>query len=306
MPKVSLSSKDAVAGGLGVQEGLVEIVTAEVRVHQFPPNSKTGQQQDPGAFVVLGMQRLEPTSGERMDEDPIDEFFGIGKLEKFHPGMADSAQDEEPEDQGDELDTAGNCIYAVDDNAKLNKNCKWIRMALSMEECGFKQEVLSIGFMPDLVGTKMIVKTIAIPKMPNSTSEREPTALVCEKIVKFPYEKKGGKGPAVVPAKQAGKAAPGKAAGKPAAAAAASNGDGDVDELSLKVLGGLLEANSGKTLEMKKFINAAQVKLMRDKIPAKAHKGILEQLKDTEWLAAQAESLESFAYDEDNAALIIQ
>lgn len=305
MAKVSFASKDASAGGIGVQEGPVEVMQAEVRVHQFPPNRETGEQGDPAPFVVLSFARLDPTSGERLDEDAIEEMFGIGKLEKFHPGNASSADDDDPEDAGDELDTTGNCIYAVTDGARLNKNCKWIRMSTSLEEQGFKPEVLGNGFMPDLVGLKMVVKTVTLPKMANSTSKREPTALICEKVIQFPYEKKakGAAGKAAPAAKPApGKAAPAaaKPAAKPAAAAEESS-----DDMAVTILKAIVEANSGKELELRKIVNAAQVRLMREKVAPKNHKPILDQLKDLAWLAEQAEALESFAVDAEGGTIVI-
>lgn len=286
MPKVSSAAKDAIEVSLGIQEGTIEVIGAIVKVHQYPPSKATGQQGDPFPCVQLKVARLDD-KGARLDEDPITEEFGIGKLEKFHPGKADSATDNDPEDVGNELDAEGNCIYAVDDSAKLNKRCKWVLFTASLEAKGFKSEVLANGFMPDLVGLKCHVHSEVQPRFPGSTATKDPTALVVDKVLQFPYEKKGKAAPAAAPVKAAAKAAPAAAATAPAPAApaASSNGSGDAESIALTTLADVATEMAGKSdVERKKLQTAFQTKLMRKGIPVKLHKPALDLVKDDEWL----------------------
>jgi hypothetical protein len=282
MPKVSMSAKDAVDVSFGIQEGTVEITKCVTKVHQFPPNKQTGDQGDPFPCVQLTVVRCD-SDGKRISEDEITEELGVGKLEKFHPGKADSADDESPEDLGTEVETEGNCIYAVGEGDHFAKTCKWIRFAESLEAKGFKSEVLGRGFMPDMVGMVLKVKTDTLPRTPGYTGKKDPTALVAEKILVFPYDKKKGKGaPAKGSSSGSGSSTSkteSKSESKPE-----SKGD-DAESVALKYLAEVAAEYAGKDgIERKKLQTAVQTRLMRNKVPAKSHPDILGKVKDDEWL----------------------
>lgn len=284
MPKVSCAAKDAVEVSLGIQEGVVEIVGAVVKVHQYPPNRRSGEQGDPFPCVQLTVVRCDK-NGERISTDEIKEELGIGKLDKFHPGKAENAADNDPEDLGEEVDTEGNCIYATDANSHLNKKCKWILFADSLEQKGFKPEVLQNGYMTDLVGLKVEVKTETLPRTPGYKGDKDPTALVATRILQFPYDKKG-KASAKAPAKSQAK--PPASASAPAPAATPSTSGTD-EEIALSMLGAVADEYAGQeeAIERRKLQTAVQTKLMRLKVPVKQHKGILDLVKNDEWLQAK-------------------
>jgi len=127
--------------------------------------------------------------------------------------------------------------------------------------------------------------------------------LVCDKIIKFPYEKGNAKASAK-PA--AAKVAPGKAVAKAAPAtkaAAESNGGGG--DMAQEVLTKIIAANSGKELAMRKMVNDAQVQMIRGKVAPKDQKGVLDQFRDAEWLIAMAEAMETFVVDTDTNTVTV-
>ncbi len=278
MPKVSCASKDAVEVSLGIQEGVIEITKAVVRVHQYPPNRKTGEQGDPFPCVQITAVCCDK-NGERTSDDEIKEELALGSLDKFHPGKASGPDDNDPEDQGYEVDSEGNCIYATEDGARLNKRCKWIILADSLEQHGFKPEVLGNGYMPDLVGLKCEVKTEAGYKIPGRTYQKDPTHLVVTRILQFPYDKKKAK--AGAGAKAASKPAAAASATAAPAAPAASGEEG----IALNMLTAVADEYAGQgDIERKKLQTAVQTKMMRGKVPINMHKPVLALVKDDEWL----------------------
>lgn len=300
MGKVSYASKDAVDVSFGIQEGLVEIAEITSRVHQYPPNSKTGVQGDPFPCVQIKFAKLEK-DGSRTDTDVVPMEFPIGKMEKFHPGKANGPDDTEPEDLGTEVDTEGDSIYAVTDGTGLAKTCKWIRFTESLEQKGFKPEVLANGFLPELLGTKVEVKTVTLPKMPNSTSDKDPTALVVTRILHFPYDKNGkapaGKkpaSPASKPATQSAAASTGKSPASAPASPAAVNDDHAT--IATELVTDFCTANAGTEQERKKLQAHVQTLMMRNKRPIGMHKPVMELVKSEDWLTEQAGDESSTLY----------
>lgn len=286
MPKASFAKKDTLVGGLNFEEGWFEIVEAGSIVHEFPPSKETGESFGPGCNVRLMLQRTD-ADGKRTNDDPIEEFFSCGSLEKFHPGKASGRDDEEPEDQGDELGAEGNCIYSVDGD-RMYQSSKWVRFVNSLEAKGFSAEILAAGYLPDLVGTKGFATTITLPRGRNYTGKNEPRALVVDKITVKPYEKGGKAGGKSASAAAAKATTTAKAAAKTnAAPKAESNGDSELSDTALSMLSILAGNCAGQTLTDKQ-IRAKMVSVMaKNGVPAKQHKAMLDQVSDAEWLEAQ-------------------
>lgn len=300
MAKVGYAAGDAVETGLNFNEGWGEVVEISAIVHQFPANKTTGEQSDPGTMVRMMIQRTD-ADGKHTQDDPIEEFFGCGSLEKFHPGVADSATDPDPEDQGTEVGAEGNCLWS--DGSKINKRSKWAIFTSSLEAKGFRPDILSNGFLPDLVGLKGFFTSIAMPKDADRVYKRDPKALVMQNITARPYEGKGKGG-----AKAAAAAAPknGKVSAPAAkAAAAASNGagdDGEVDALATQLFVKMAENLAGQSLPRTK-IPGKLVSLLakgpngNDPVSPKLHKPIQEVYKNDAWLAEKAADLD-YAFDD--------
>lgn len=300
MAKAAYSSKDVQKASFGIQEGNVEVVGAISTVHQYPPNGKTGKQSDPFGCVQLEFHLLDKEFNRKEGEETVKAEFGWGSMEKFHPGKATGADDDDPEDMGDELDVEGNCIYS--DGSRISTNTSWARLTASMELVGFKPEVLGNGFLPDLIGTKGHVKTDKLEKWAGYKGDNDPTQLVFDKIVAFPYE-----------GKQKGKTAPAKPGTKPsstssakpgsAAASSAGNGANDADSIAGEIIAELMTEMAGKELDPKAIKSKATAKLMRRKVPVPQHKGVFTILTSAEFLEKKGEEL-GFAWDADEEKVI--
>lgn len=300
MAKVSNSVKDAIKQSFGITEGNVEITNAVSTVFQYPPNKGTGKQSAAFGCVQFTFDVLDKEFNSK-GEDPVKVELGWGDLEKFHPGQADSASDDDPTDLGDELEVIGNCIYS--DGSRLGTNTSWIRFTDSMEKQGFKPEVLGNGFLPDLIGTKGHLFTQTLEKWSGYKGEKDPTQLIFDKIVAFPYDKKGKgavKAPAGKPAPTAAKA-PTNVAAKPAPAAAETGNASE--DMAKEILSTLKAANGGKEMDLKSLKSKATAHMMRNKVPVPQHKGVCAHLADADFLTTAAEELE-FGFDADESKLL--
>ncbi len=302
MPRVSFASADLVDVSFGITEGSVEIVSAISKVHQYPQNRKTGVQGDPFPCVQIQFAHLDPKTGQKTDAEPATMEFGIGSLDKFHPGKVTGPDDEDPEDLGDEVGTEGNTLYPVEDGNRITKSSKWSHLVVSMEQLGFKPEVLGTGYLPSLVGTKGHVKTVTLPKFDN-TREKEPTALVFDKITQFPYEKKGT-APKPAPAKPGTtKPASGKPASAPPAAPATEEADTDeINAIATTTLSTVAEKNGGSEMARTKLKSQALTTMLRAKVNAKNQKAVNELFASDEWLTEACENL-GIGFDADSGTI---
>jgi hypothetical protein len=303
MPKVSLASKDAYETKLGIQEGAVEIIAARTEVFQFPPNKESGEQSAPFLASVLGLVKLDD-NGARLDEEPNEKVLRIDKdLAKMRPGTASSRTDTDPTDEGSELGTIGNCIF-TESGAKINNKSQYAVFSKSLEDCGFKTEILSEGYFEDLVGLKGHVKTVAGEKVNANGREFQANYFVFDKIWSFPYEQaaaaKGkaatkttaakGKnnGLAAVPAPAA------TAVASPAIATAEALADADeaADLTATQLLSELSNELTGEARDSKKVFSMAYSRLMKIKDrDRKLDKTVGELLKDDNWIAAKADDI---------------
>lgn len=292
MAKASFLINDAAASNFGIKEGNVEIVGAITKVHQYPPNRQTGVASDPFPCVQLEMRQFDK-DWSPLGDDTTKMEFSVGKIEKFHPGNAVSAEDQDPEDVGVEVDVEGNCIVLAEDGARFSKQCAWIRFTDTLEQRGFKPEVLGNGFVPELIGTRMHVTTIELPRMPNSTKKEAPTALVCTKIEVFPYDKKTKV--AVKPV--AGKPVVKSTAATPAAAKTAPVKATDTNEdIALSTFIAIATENPGEQVALKVIKSKAVAKLMRNKVPVTQHKSISTLITDHAWLEAICDA-QGYSFD---------
>ena len=297
MPKASFASKDTYEVKAGFQEGWFEITDAKVKVFQFPPNKETGDQTAPFLAQILSIQKTDE-KGRHTDDDALETILKIEKdLGKMRPGNAENRDDDEPEDLGDELDTEGNCIF-VEDGSKINNKSRFAVFMKSLEEKGFKPDILACGFSPDLVGLKGFAKSISGGKFPGS--EKEATYLVVDQITQFPYEKKGK----ATSAASSKSAAPAKKTAAPvkkdnaAAEVEEESGDDAADEAATAILVELAADLSGETKDQKKVYTMAYSRLVKNKDrDKKLDKSVQELLKKEDWLAEKAEEI-GYSYED--------
>ena len=230
------------------------------------------------------IQRTD-ADGKHTTDDPVEEFFGCGSLQKFHPGIMESSEDDAPEDQGDAVGAAGNCI--VSDGSKINTKSKWAIFTAALDKLGFKPQVLDTGYLPDLVGLKGFFASIALPKDADREYKRDPKALVMNKITRYPYDKAAGgkKGAGAAAATAAGAAAPknGKVSHAASEAAAAGGDDDESSTIAVQVLLALAAANAYQSVPgaklSGKLVTLLNVGLPGDggkktPVPPKLHKSV--------------------------------
>jgi hypothetical protein len=304
MPKVSFASKDAYEPKLGFQEGSFEVLNAAVKVCQLPPSRETGEQSPPFLGCVLSLQKTDD-QGNPTEDEPMEKILRIEKdLSKMRPGRADSRDDSEPEDLGDELETEGNVIYA-EEGAKINKNSSFQSFITSLEDKGFKPEILGAGYMPDLVGLKAHAIAKKAEKRNIGGREIEPTYFVVDKILVRPYEATKKPAASATTRTATKKAAPAQANSKvtsmptPAATEATAASD-DAESAATAILIELSSELAGSDpKDPKKLYAMAYSRLVRDKSrDKKLDKEVGELFKNEEWLIEKSAELGSFTFED--------
>ena len=282
MPKVSFATKDGVRGGGSIfQEGDVEITHAACLAHQFQA-SRSGRQAPPSCDVVLTMLRTDQT--ETPFDEPVMKYYSLGtnSLDRYHPGEAKGRDDANPRDLGADMDTVGNCIYAVDGSPLQipddtgNGGCKWMKFIWHLEKCGFNPDILAAGYLPDLVGLRghVVTEVIKLGRQLEK-SERDPTVLVFDKVTQFPYMAKG-------------KAATAKAPAQPT-----DNGAGfeAAVDAAMQAMAQLTVQYAGrKSVDLRKVQAAYLTKLVHQ--PPEIQRAARELFKDRGWLEGQADLAE--------------
>jgi hypothetical protein len=300
MPKMSFASADFYEPKLGFTEGTARIEKARTIVFQYPPNRESGEQFPEFLAALLKLQRvdeqLKPT-----DDEPMEKILRIEKdLTRMRPGQAASREDADPSDLGPELGTEGNTVFGGD-GVQINNHSAFATFLHSLEEHGFKPDILKDAYLPDLEGTIFHGITQKGAKTNIGGREVEPNYLVVDKIMVFPYEKAAKKpaGKATTStstAKPATTAAP--AAATTAAAAAASNGN-DPTAIAQGILSALTKELAGETRDSKKFASMAYSRLVRDKSRDKKYdKAVQDLFRSDEFLIEQGAEL-GFDYDGD-------
>lgn len=288
MPKMSNASADAIETSVGIQEGNVEIADCVSRIHQFQAN-KRGEQSAPFSCVAVKLQRLDKDM-DPTDDEPEWVYYSLGKdsVDKFHPGNADNADDDEISDEGDEVETEGNTINAINGD-KPNKKCKWMLFVAKLEAKGFKSSVLANGYLPDLVGLKGHVSTMAMEKIEGN--EKAPSVLIFDSISTFPYSDKAKKGAkSEKSSAKGGKKKDADEDEKPAKGNKSSkkedkeDDEDEADTTARTVLAAIAEKHSEATMPVKKIVSFAQTEMIKTKVPGALQKQIKEKLLDETWL----------------------
>lgn len=190
MPKGSFAQKDAYEMKAGFNEGWGEITAARSAIIQYQPNKQTGEQAPPMIVALLSIQRTDESGRPTSDELVEQELKIEGDLSKIRPGLVTSRDDENPQDLGNTIGTEGNCLF-VEDGVKINKTSRFMIFERSLEEKGFKPEILGCGYFPDLVGLRAHFKTQPGKKFVGRKGEDvQMDDFVVTKISQYPYEVK--------------------------------------------------------------------------------------------------------------------
>ena len=298
-------------GGSRFQEGNVEILDAKYLVHH--PDVRAGS-PDPGSHFALYLKakRLDQDLNPIMDlesEEPRTEdlYFSFGKtsLLTMHPGLANSPDDENPEDAGTADGTEGPTIWTKSDDVKPHgKTAAYIFFAslhnglkdkdeksVILKGVGMKQEILARQWAPDLVGCIFEMKNWVHPEKMERKNEKgekvgeqDITYRVVTKIIRGPGEQAPVKAPAA-----AGKGAT-PAAPVSAAAANGAGGGNEAVQLALnEIFDKLSTDQSGKALSFKALFKEAKGIVDGMKLDAKIMLDTMEEYRKPAWLTANAE-----------------
>jgi len=314
MPRVSIAPEDALHFKGAYADGWGKITDAKSVVFQFPPDKETGRQDPPGLFCELTIQRYQDGDGNKGADQPEQVLLSIqragkdtGTLSLAHPGIyPDGDLSKEPEDAGTELGAEGNTLYAIQDGYQVNDKTKLMVFCKSLQEHGFKPEILKRTFFPDFVGLYAFFKTETLKKFREDQTS-DPTAFVVTQIKEFPYEKKAT---ATVKTKGAVRSPAAATALKPPAPpapaiapAAPPNGDASVEDIAAAILiQTLAPAKKGvvmPSLQKLKVEAFMAVSKHKPAVPAAIKKQVQEQLGDETWLAAVGEANSIFTISDD-------
>lgn len=293
--------------GGGFREGLLNIVDAKIMVVQR--DARQGQEQEaPHPALVLTGVQLDPDTQEPItdgDGKPVNQILNLGlgskSLVAIHPGVAESPDSDDVEDQGTDVDAEGNTVFLVREDFKLHPKTGLMVFMTSLEAAGWKEEYLNRVWAPDFVGSTFFITTRLDPtgekeKGPDG-KERERTIpyKVVGKIIRAGYEG-GGKA-------KAGKAAASKAAGTgkaangaatPASATApAANGagagasveaDAGVVAALTPILMTLSEELSGQSVSVKALRTRVTKLLNTNNVSPKMHVPALQLVANPAWM----------------------
>jgi hypothetical protein len=291
MPRASLNPDKAKQGGGSFEAGIYEITAAKTQ------NIKTDYKANQPYLVLVGMIcDADSESVRGADETNIQFGFGEKSLQYFHPGEASSRDDDDPADQGDEVDAEGNTIYAIDADEQFNKSCGAIVFAESLKKLGFPTEVLDTFYCPDFVGAKFHIESKTaeqVNKMLGTRLNTKPTSdgnTVTYKVAtKWLNAAMFGGGKNAAAAKVGAKAN-GKASAKPAAAEPAADDAGTGDALAdnvKSVLATIAAAKAGKSVANVQQLVAAftQENAKSKTVAVKELVAAQKLIKNEEWLA---------------------
>ena len=192
-PEDALHFKGAFADGWG------RVTDARAIVFQFPATEKNPTPQAPALFVSIEIQRMKDGDGTAELTPPEEVLLSVqsadkatGELTLVHPGVySDGKLDGEPDDAGGELGAVGNTFFAVKDGYQINDKTKWMTFTTSLQEKGFKPQILKRSYLPDLIGLYAYFETQTKKKFRDDMAA-DPTVFVVREIKQFPYEQPQG------------------------------------------------------------------------------------------------------------------
>jgi|WetSurMetagenome_2_1015567.scaffolds.fasta_scaffold10394_7 hypothetical protein len=148
------SNPDKARSGGGVEAGNYEVTKAEYR------NCKSDLKSNQPTLVFEAAV-LDDAGDLVRGAEPVEMFFGMGarSAEAFHPGQCKGPLDDQPEDLGGNVDTAGNTIFCAGDE-QFNRSCGYIVFNEALAKAGFPKTVLDQTYAPNYVGLKFALKTM--------------------------------------------------------------------------------------------------------------------------------------------------
>jgi hypothetical protein len=219
----------------------------------------------------------EPLTDEHDNPITEDLYFSFGGkcLPFVHPGNAQSAEDDEPEDLGTAVGTEGNTIYLNASDWRPNEKSGLMTLTRSLTAQSIKTDYLNRCWAPDWNGCVFDMRTQVSG---DSKDGRSFNYKVVAKVLVGPGKSKGGK----------------------------SSANGKPDEAGVelaKILNLLSQELDGQAITRKAFLNRVRGSMDVLKIDAKLLVPVLSLAKDDKWLGAHAETLD-YSLDPANNTII--
>lgn len=285
MPKVGKLFENAVeSSGSSFKEGWVRISEEpEFRVHQNKGGEGREQPAPILAFILKGTRldedfdALKSDAGEELTEELV---FGLGgkSLAKMHPGTATSADDDDPEDEGTEINASGNTIYVAESVGAdlLNKKSSYYKLLDSLKKLGEKDEIIDAHYAPLWKGAVLYFHAQPDNDVMVKDNRTGKDVAVNYKVVKEVHTSLGG----------GSKKAKGGAKEAPADKKKATKGGGDEDDNSamlVKALKEVAKTHDAEKLSMKIVSGEVSNKLDDLKVDTKSQIALLNAFRTKEW-----------------------
>jgi hypothetical protein len=270
--------------GGSFKEGVVRIDSNSYKVHQ-------GKGGDDGPAIPATkwswmVTRLAENGEDALTnehDEPITEellfSFGGKCLPFVHPGKADTADDEEPEDLGTSVDVEGNTIYLNAPDWRPNEKSGLMVLTSSLAKQGVKSDYLNRCWAADWNGCVFDMRTQEGEKGKDGRSFNY-------KVVARVLVGPGGKKPVS------------KANG-----AAKPSGPDNAEAVLAPILNSLSEELDGQQITRKAFVNRVKGALDAKKVDAKLLVPVLSLCKSDEWLQKHADTFDYTLYPEDNTMI---
>jgi len=248
MARASSNPDKAVQGGGGIEPGNYEVTAACFKNHKTEFKATH-------LALSLSLAVLDNDGKAVRGAEPVELFLGYGNNigDKFHPGKASNADDDDPKDLGSDEGTEGNTIYAVNPSDTFNKSAGALVFLESLCKLGFPKSILDRSYAPDFVGLKAYVASATSkecndllgtrlntrPMKNNDGTENDVTYKIVKKWLNPTYIKGGS-----------AKSESSKSE-KTSAAAPAESGSDDAKELVMEILAEVAKTKGGESNKIK-------------------------------------------------------
>lgn len=294
MPRAGKLFAGAVeSSGSAFKEGWVRVDEACYRVHQNKGGEGQPQPAPMVAFIPK-VTRLDEDLDELKDDGTGEAFteelvFGLGgkSLLKMHPGTITSADDDDPEDEGSEVNAEGNTIYVREGVGAdlLNKKSAYYKLLDSLKKLGEKDDLIDAHYADVWKGAIFYIHAVPDNDVMIKGNDGKERA-VAYKVVKE-VNKGLGQGGKKKGAKGAEKGGGGGGDDKPAKGGKSGAGaEPDEDtKLLLGVLKEIAADKEGESLSIKLLASAVSTKLDEQDVDVKRHTKLIASVRDAKWLA---------------------
>ncbi len=293
-----VNPKNATESSGGFKEGLVQIDTSVYKVHKG--RSGEGQEESsPKLALVWNVTRLDEDKQPLADEDgnPIQEevVFSLGgkSLQHARPGRAESAESEDIEDLGVEINAEGPTVFVVNQNWHPDKKSSIVALQESLVGKGLDMDRT---WAPDYVGAIVYLKnkpsgqTISRPDKSGRMVDQTFSYKVVDRI------ERGFNQTTAAKAK--------KAAVKASPANGKATDQSEVESKLKPILDQISEEQTGKSMTKKALATTVNRLLSDHQVPPILTMPIMNLVRDDNWLTANGSRFD-FTFNASNNQVVL-